>query len=233
MLKKCLSVCLSVIATLAAATITVLAADAPPEPPVTEQDGQHRFGTFITSELDAEQKTVLRNLLENNKRFMSIDCTAETPLFSFCTVPDGSDFLGFQVGESNGFETVFASFTDNVDCLTFEAVGDQFVFKSAENATQVKISYLIDATFFPKDAKLPETSYDLQRYIPAMIEDDDGLEEVRAAKKETSSKADNDAKAVGAEVAASTNIKNHVWIGAGALVALLAIVTIVKIITKK
>lgn len=233
MLKKCLSVCLSIITMLAVTTITALAAGAPPEPPVTEQDGAFHFGTFITSELDESQKTVLRDLLENDRRFMSIDCTTEAPLFSFCLVPDGTDFLGFQAAESNGFETVFASFTGSVDCITFEAAGDQFIFKSAEKTTQIKISYLIDTTVFPKDAELPEIGYDWQRYIPAVIKDDDGLEQVQATKKETIPAVDNATKAVEAKAAATTNVKNYVWIGAGALVALLAIVAIVKMITKK
>lgn len=207
---------------------TIVSAVQPKDVPlVTQENGRNIFGTFITSDLSQQDKQLMRNCLNSDQRFMSIDYTADQPLFLF-GVPSNASFIGFEKTEINGIETIVANFDKNVDFIVFEAKDNQYIFKSHESSNKVIMTYLIDASYFTSldDVVIPQLSYDWQQYIPASVKDDDGLEIKESSQIDSSSAVDT--LKVQSDSSFVSQIKDYIWIGAGILVGLLALIGIIK-----
>lgn len=208
-------------------------AKAPAEPFAKYENGKYSFSTFVTAGLEETDKDFMRDCLGNKQRLMSIDYTGDKPLFSFCIVPADASFIGFENAEINGTETMVASFDREIERIIFEAQNNQYIFKTRQADSKINISYLIDSTYFNTldQVEIPQLSYDWQKYIPALIQDDDGLE--TSAPIQASSETDSAKAIINTEVSPTSQIKDYIWIGVGVLVGLLAIVAIIKLLSKE
>ena len=221
-------------------TSVSVSAKAPAEPYVTKANEQHIFGTFITSPLRQEDKAFMLDCLSHENRFMSIDYTSDKPKFIFGVTPSDVSFLGFETTEINGIETMIANFNKDVEILIFEASENQYLFKERKTSDQIIMTYLIDASYFNglEEVTIPPLNYDWQQYIPASIQDDDGLKTLETISQsepsDSSSKPTIDKlAAVQPKPSTVSQMKDYVWVGTGILVGLFALIGIIKLLKKQ
>lgn len=230
-LKKTASILITAI-TIAMTTIIAIA-EAPKEPDFKKSEGIYYFGTFITSELSNENKKFMLNAIQSEEKIMSINYTEDAPLFSLATVPNNIAFINFENKIINGRQTIVANFDSEIPVITFKYSNDKYIFSQKESSNQILINYLLDASYFNglDQLTVPPINYDWQKYIPAGIEDDDGLEQINKPSSNSSSNPDTQ-KEENITLPIKT-ISAIAWTCAGILIALLALIAIIKLVKKK